>query len=75
MKKKRKLFHGMPPLTIDGKRQIIKEAMLALGERQLTVWLKKYNIPSIVYFKEHVRQYKAKLFRDLYDQCHLNRSQ
>lgn len=57
----------MPSLTIDGKRQIIAMAIEAIGEDAFLSWLHQKNIPSIRYIYEHVRQYKAKFFRALFD--------
>jgi len=58
---------GMPSLTIDGKRAIIVRAQMIVGEKNLLVWLSKYDIHSIKLLNEHVRKHKAKFFRELYE--------
>jgi len=66
MKREKQKSH-MPSLTIDGKRNIISMACEAVGEDALLQWLQQYNIPSIRYLNEHVRRYKAKFFRALFE--------
>ena len=56
----------MPPLTIDGKRQILAMAQAKIGEKNLTTWLNQHNIVSIRYLYENIRRFKAKFFRELY---------
>lgn len=62
----------MPPLTVDGKRQIIKLAISQLGEKQLSLWLTKQKIESLKYFTDHVRKYGPKYFRELYNLSQMN---
>tara|TARA_A100001015_G_scaffold29062_1_gene32304 strand:- start:4128 stop:4334 length:207 start_codon:yes stop_codon:yes gene_type:complete len=57
----------MPSLTIDGKRQIIKDAAARVGVKRLTAYLQTKGIASVAYLNENVRKYKAKLFRELFD--------
>ena len=57
----------MPSHTIEGKRDIITKAHKAMGEKAFLEWLKAKNIPSLRYFQEHVRKYKASYFRELFD--------
>ncbi len=56
-----------PSLTIAGKRDIIKLAQKKLGEKAFLSWLNQQGIPSYRHIYEHVRKYKAKLFRDMMD--------
>lgn len=56
----------MPPLTLAGKRLLIKSAEKHMGKKQLLRWLQLRAIPSIDYLDEHIRKYKAKFFRELY---------
>ena len=68
MKKIKKNKSGsMPSLTIDGKRQIIKDAVKELGESNVTAWINSKNIESLKYFTDHVRKYGPKYFRELYN--------
>ena len=68
MKKRKKNKSGsMPSLTIDGKRQIIRDAVKELGESNVTAWIKSKNIESLKYFTDHVRKYGPKYFRELYN--------
>lgn len=66
-KRKKNKLGGMPSLTIDGKRQIIKDAVKELGESNVTIWMQSKNIESLKYFKDHVRKYGPKYFRELYN--------
>ena len=65
MKKNKHSF--MPSLTIDGKRQIIKDAAARVGVKRLTAYLQTKGIASVAYLNENVRKYKAKLFRELFE--------
>ena len=65
-KKKKHKKNSMPSLTIDGKRQIIKEAVSSLGLARVNMWLELRNIESLKYFTAHVRKYGPKYFRELY---------
>lgn len=58
---------GMPSLTIEGKRTILKLALKSRGEKVVTLWLNSRGIPSVRYLHEKVRQYKMAFFKDLYD--------
>jgi hypothetical protein len=59
-------MYKMPPLTIDGKRLILKKAVEARGEKAVLAWLSTKGIGSIREIFEHVRKYKAGFFRELY---------
>jgi|GEM_PF-4626117 len=63
---KKQPSHLMPSLTVQGKRSILEKAIQTHGEAVVTQWLAAKDIPSIHYFYEQVRKYKAKLFRDLF---------
>ena len=65
--KQKKSISRFPSLTIDGKWLIIKDAVNRVGNKNLTTWLQNKGIPSVKYFNENVRKYKAKLFRELFE--------
>ncbi len=58
---------GMPSLTIDNKRALIKDTLKNRGEKTFQIWLNERNIPSVKALHEKVRQHKAAFFRDLFD--------
>lgn len=62
-------YNAMPSLTIEGKRAIIANARKAMGDKLLLQWLAPHNVPSLVYLNEHVRKFKAKFFRELYERA------
>ena len=67
MKKIKKNKTAIPSFTIDGKRQIIKDAVKNLGESRVSLWLMSKNIQSLKYFNDHVRKFGPKYFRELYN--------
>jgi hypothetical protein len=67
MSKNKKNKNELPSFTIDGKRLILKNAVLKLGEAQVTAWLEVKGIPSLRYFNDHVRRYGPKYFRELFE--------
>ena len=58
---------GMPSLTIQGKRQIIVEAIAVLGKARVEAWVVSRNISSLSYFEEHVRKFGPRYFRELFN--------
>ena len=64
-KNKRRQPGELPPLTIQGKRDIVAEVIKVRGEKVFLAWLIERNIPSVRYMKEHVRKYKSRVFREM----------
>ena len=67
MGKKIKKQDTMPSLTIQGKRQIIDDAIAVLGKAQVESWVVSKNVLSLSYFKEHVRKFGPRYFRELFN--------
>ena len=67
MGKKIRKQDTMPSLTIQGKRQIIEDAIAVLGKPRVEVWVVSKNVSSLSYFKEHVRKFGPRYFRDLFN--------
>ena len=57
----------MPSLTIQGKRQIIDDAIAVLGKARVESWVVSRNVSSLSYFKEHVRKFGPRYFRELFN--------
>ena len=63
---------AMPSLTIDGKRQLIKQAIQIHGKKNTEKWLQNHNAQSIQYALESVRKLRPKFFYDLFEWCKIN---
>tara|TARA_B100000941_G_C28165235_1_gene379388 strand:- start:37 stop:255 length:219 start_codon:yes stop_codon:yes gene_type:complete len=61
----------MPPLTIDGKRQLIKQAIYIHGKKNTEKWLLNHNVQSIQQALESVRKLKPKFFYELFEWCEI----
>ena len=56
----------MPALTIDGKRQLIKQAVQVHGKKNVEKWLLTYNLVSLKIAMVSVRKLRPSFFRELY---------
>jgi len=59
----------MPSLTVEGRRDIIKQAIIVMGKPAFEKWLLQHNLTSIKIALDSVRKLRPSFFRELYQLC------
>lgn len=61
----------LPPLTIEGKRELIDLCRKAMGDAAFNVFLHQWDIPGYQILWEQVRKHKARFFREMAEEAKL----